>query len=142
MKEDKIFNNRFNTGEVTYESFGKIQVHDKFLPKDFFEEYAESELQQEIYKIFLTAPFYEEYSKKVKKVAKSDAAKIYYHFDENLKNTKEIPSIEKFIAIAEFMSISYEVLYEELGPVFKEALLKELDEKYKVFAKKKIKRLF
>jgi len=141
MKEDKIFNNRFNTGEIQYESFGKIQVHDKFLPKDFFEEYAESELQQEIYTIFLVAPFYEEYAK-VKKVAKSDAAKVYYYFDEQLKNTKELPAIEKFIAIAEFMSISYDVLYEELGPVFKEALLKELDDKYKIFKKKNIKRLF
>lgn len=141
MKEDKIFNNRYNTGEVHYEAFGKIQVHDKFVPREFFDEYAESELQHDLYRIFMAASFYEEYAKS-KKVVRSDVAKIYYYFDENIKNTKSIPAVEKFIAIAEFMNIPYELLYDELGPVFKEAVLKELDAKYKVFSKKRIKRLF
>jgi hypothetical protein len=140
-KEDKIFNNRYNTGDVNYEVFGKIQVHEKFLPKDVFEEYMSSSLQEELYIIFVKADFYEEYSKN-KKVVRGDVSKIYYYFDENLLNTSDIPAIEKFIAIAEFMSIPYEVLYEELAPVYKESLLRELDEKYKIFKKKGIKRLF
>jgi hypothetical protein len=53
MKEDKIFNNRYNTGEIEYEVFGKIQVHDKFLPKDVFEEYTNTKLQDELYEIFV-----------------------------------------------------------------------------------------
>ena len=141
MKEDKIFNNRYNTGEIEYEVFGKIQVHEKFLPQDIFQEYVNNKLQDELYEIFVTADFYEEYSKN-KKVVRSDVARVYYYFDNNLENTKEISSIEKFIAIAEFMSIPYEQLYEELAPVYKEALLRELDEKYKIFSKRKIKRLF
>lgn len=141
MKEDKIFNNRYNTGEIEYEVFGKIQVHEKFLPQDIFQEYVNNKLQDELYEIFVTADFYEEYSKN-KKVVRSDVARVYYYFDNNLENTKEISSIEKFIAIAEFMSISYEQLYEELAPVYKEVLLRELDEKYKIFSKRNIKRLF
>ena len=141
MKEDKIFNNRYNTGEIEYELFGKIQVHEKFLPQDIFQEYVNNKLQDELYEIFVTADFYEEYSKN-KKVVRSDVARVYYYFDNNLENTKEISSIEKFIAIAEFMSISYEQLYEELAPVYKEVLLRELDEKYKIFSKRNIKRLF
>jgi hypothetical protein len=141
MKEDKIFNNRYNTGEIEYEVFGKIQVHEKFLPRDVFEEYLDNKLQDELYEIFVGAEFYEDYSKN-KKVVRSDVSKVYYYFDDNLKNTKAISPIEKFIAIAEFMSIPYEQLYEELAPVYKEALLRELDEKYKIFSKRKIKRLF
>jgi hypothetical protein len=141
MKEDKIFNNRYNTGEIEYEVFGKIQVHDKFLPKDVFEEYTNTKLQDELYEIFVSSEFYEEYSKN-KKVVRSDVSRVYYHFDDSLQNTKAISPIEKFIAIAEFMSIPYEQLYEELAPVYKEALLRELDKKYKIFSKKNIKRLF
>ena len=51
-------------------------------------------------------------------------------------------AVEKFVAVAEFMSISYDLLYEELAPTYKEALLKELDGKYDIFRKKNIKRLF
>jgi hypothetical protein len=141
MKEDKIFNNRYNTGEIEYEVFGKIQVHEKFLPRDVFEEYTDNKLQDELYDIFTKSDFYEEYSKN-KKVVRSDVSRVYYHFDDNLQNTKSISPVEKFIAIAEFMSIPYEQLYEELAPVYKEALLRELDEKYKIFTKRKIKRLF
>jgi hypothetical protein len=140
-KEDKIFNNRYNTGDVNYEVFGKIQVHEKFLPKDVFDEYTNNSLQEDLYVIFLEADFYEEYSKS-KKVVRGDVSRIYYYFDDNLKASSDISSIEKFIAVADFMSISYDVLYEELAPVYKEALLRELDEKYKIFKKRGIKRLF
>jgi hypothetical protein len=141
MKEDKIFNNRYNTGEIDFEVFGVIKVHDKYVPKDSFEEFADNQLQENLYELFLEAEFYEEYSKN-KKVVRSDISKVYYYFDDNLKNSKGMTAIEKFVAVAEFMSIPYEHLYEELAPVYKEALLKELDGKYNIFQKKNIKRLF
>lgn len=141
MKEDKIFNNRYNTGEIEYEAFGAIKVHDKFLPKDVFEEFTDNQIQEELYELFLEADFYDEYIKN-KKVVRGDVTKIYYYFDDNLKNTKELPAITKFVAVAEFMSIPYELLYEEMAPVYKEALLRELDAKYKIFSKRNIRRLF
>ncbi len=141
MKEDKIFNNRYNAGEIEYEVFGKIQIHDKFLPKDTFEEYVDNRLQEEIYELFIVSDFYQIYSQS-KKVSKGDISRVYYYFDAGLKNTKDIPAIEKFIAVADFMNISYDSLYEELAPVYKEAILKELDNKYQIFNRKKIKRLF
>jgi len=141
MKEDKIFNNRFNAGDIEYEAFGKIQIHDKFIPKDTFDEYVDNRLQEEIYELFIVSEFYELYSQN-KKVSKGDISKIYYYFDSGLTASKDIPAMEKFIAIADFMNISYDNLYEELAPVYKEALLKELDNKYKIFKRKKIKRLF
>lgn len=141
MKEDKIFNNRYNTGDLDFEQFGKIEVNDLHRPSDAFEEYVADRIQQDLYKIFKSAEFYEEYSKN-KKVPRTDIAKIYYFFDDRLASSEAISAIEKFINIAEFMSLSYEVLYEELAPVYKEKLLKELDSKYAIFKRKRIHRLF
>ena len=112
-----------------------------FSTADAFDEYNEQKIQKDIYEIFVVSKYYEEYIKN-KKVPKSEVAEIYYYFDERLPETEEVTAVEKFINIAEFMSISYEVLYQELGPVYKEKLLRELDRKYQVFTKRKIKRLF
>jgi len=141
MKEDKIFNNRFNTGEVEYEVFGKISIKPEFASGDAYDEYNDKKLQEDIYEIFINSKYHEDYSKN-KKVPKSEVAEIYYYFDEKLPESTEITPVDKFIAIAEFMSISYEVLYNELAPVYKEKLLRELDNKYAIFTKRKIKRLF
>ena len=141
MKEDKIFNNRYNTGDLDFEQFGKIEPDDIHRPKDSFDEYIANKIQQDLYNIFVGAHFYEEYSKS-KKVPRSEVAPIYYYFDERLVKSEAMSAIEKFVNIAEFMSMSYDVLYEELAPTYKEKLLKELDLKYGIFKKKRIHRLF
>lgn len=141
MKEDKIFNNRYNTGDLEFEQFGKIEVNDIHRPKDAFDEYIAQKIQNELYQIFTSAHFYEEYSKS-KKVPRSEVAEIYYYFDQRLGDSEAISAIEKFINIAEFMSMTYDVLYDELAPTYKEQILKELDLKYGIFKKKKIHRLF
>ena len=141
MKDDKIFNNKFNAGEVEYEVFGKITVKEDFASQDAFDEYNERKIQQDIYAIFIESKYYEDYSKS-KKVPKSEVAEMYYYFDERLPASDDVTSIDKFINIAEFMSISYDVLYQELGPVYKEKILRELVGKYDIFNRRKIKRLF
>jgi hypothetical protein len=141
MKEDKIFNNKFNTGEVEYEVFGKISIKGDHSTGDSYDEYNEKKLQEEIYNIFIDSNYYQEYIKN-KKVPKSEVAEIYYYFDERIPHSDEISAVERFINIAEFMNLSYEVLYQELAPVYKEKLLRELDNKYGIFTKRKIKRLF
>jgi len=142
MKEDKIFNNKFNSGEVEYEAFGKMNiVSDLTSTDDVFEEYNERQLQEDIYKIFVESKYYEEYLKN-KKVPKSEIANLYYYFDERIPETSEVTIVEKFINVAEFMNISYDDLYRELGPVYKEKILREMDNKYGIFKKRKIKRLF
>ncbi len=141
MKEDKIFNNRFNTGDLEYEVFGEIRMLNGDGSKDTYEEYIETRIQQDIYEIFTTSPYYEEYRKN-RKVSKTAVAEIYYYFEDRLPGRDDISAIDKFTNIAEFMGIPYEVLYNELAPTYKEKLLRELDNKYHVFSKNKIKRLF
>lgn len=141
MKDDKIFNNKFNSGEVEYEAFGKLNVKSEFTSGDLYEEYNESKIQNDIYEIFVESKYYEEYTKS-KKVPKGEIADLYYYFDERIPETHEVTIIEKFINVAEFMSISYDDLYKALGPSYQEKILRELDNKYGIFKKKKIKRLF
>jgi len=141
MKEDKIFNNKFNSGEVEYEAFGKLNIKSEFTSGDLYDEYNESKIQQDIYKIFTESKYYEEYSKS-KKVPKSEIADMFYYFDERIPETGEVTIVEKFINVAEFMSMSYDDLYKSLGPSYQEKILRELDNKYGIFKKRKIKRLF
>ena len=71
MKEDKIFNNKFNTGEVEYEVFGKISVKGDFVSRDAHDEYVEGKLQDDLYEIFINSSYYEEFSKNVKQIKKN-----------------------------------------------------------------------
>jgi hypothetical protein len=141
MKEDKIFNNRFNTGDLEFEVFGAIKLQGEGNPSDIYEEYIETKMQQDVYNIFIESPYYEEYSKN-RKVSKNTVAEIYYYFDDRLPNSNDTSAIDRFTNIAEFMGIPYDVLYNELAPTYKEKLLRELDQKYHVFKRNKIKRLF
>jgi hypothetical protein len=141
MKEDKIFNNKFNSGDLEYEVFGKINIMEDFTSPDAFDEYNENKMQHDIYNIFISSRYYDEYHKP-KKVPRSEVAEIFYYFESRLPESSEITSVDKFICVADFMNISYDVLYQELAPVYKEKLLRELDHKYAIFTKRKIKRLF
>lgn len=142
MKEDKIFNNKYNLGDVEFEYFGEIKIDnpDSYVG-DLFEEYLSSTFQERLYEIFHESPFYENFSKN-KRVSKNEVMLIYYYFEEKLNSDNQLTPIEKFIGIAEFMNIPYEMLYQEMPPTYKEYVLKELDKKYDIFSKRKIKRLF
>jgi hypothetical protein len=141
MKDDKIFNNRYNTGDLEYEVFGEIKLHEDSTPGDAYEEYIEQKIQEDIYNIFRASPYYSGESKPTK-VSRSAVADIYYYFEERLPDSEDISATDKFTHIADFMGIQYEVLYDEISNVHKEKILRELDKKYAIFTKKKIKRLF
>jgi hypothetical protein len=140
MKEDKIFNNRYNTGEIEYEPFPRMRIDmpDSF---DVMDEYTSMEVQHLLLEIFQTAPFYQSYIAN-RKIPKGDSCKIFYYFETELDKTRDMRLMEKFIAVADFMEIGYEVLYREISVKHKEVLLKEMDEEYGIFKKKKIHRLF
>lgn len=143
MAEDKIFNNRFNSGAMDFEVFGeitKINLHGNG-DNDVFDEYHSLEFQKKLYDIYIESPFYEEYLSG-KKVPKNEVAKVYYYFEYTFPEDEEASKIDMFIHVAEFMSIEYHTLYQELSAPSKELLLKELDHKYDVFKKNKIRRLF
>lgn len=146
-KENKILNNKFNTGEIEFEFFGKMKIDDDWKEKyennhyrsrDYYED---KKLQENLYEIFKNAPFYEKY-KKIKKVKKDEILTIFNYFIERIEEPERYGAIDKFLSIATFMNMNFKILYKELSSTYKQQILKEFDEKYDIFKAKKLKRLF
>jgi len=148
QREDKIINNSYNQGEQTYEEFGTMKVHDSVfslyedqLGDNIIENRTLKMLDDEMYVIFEASPYYEKY-KKPKRADGNDRIKMYYYFKQKLLEEKKYTSMEIFIAFAEFFQVNYDQLYNEVGVLDKESLLKELNEKYGLSNRIKTKRLF
>lgn len=148
MKEDKIINNSFNSGELNYQEFTqtiKIDSRVSGLYEDQLGDVLEHRnlqlLNSEIYNIFEKSPFYEKY-KVPKRVDKNDMIKMYYYFKDEVAKSKRFSPMESFIGFAEFFQINYDQLYGEIRVLDKESLLKELNEKYGLDDRIKTKRLF
>jgi hypothetical protein len=149
MAEDKIINNSFNSGEVSFQEFTQAikidsRVSDNYEDQlgDVIEHRSMKALNDIIYDIFKDSEFFEKY-KNPKRVDKNDMIKMYYFFKAEIaKGDKTFSSMEKFIGFAEFFQINYDQLYNEIRVSDKEDLLKELNEKYGLNKKIKTKRLF
>ena len=148
MKEDKIINNSFNSGELNYQEFTQtIKVDNRVsslyddLLGDVIEHRTIQLLNEEIYKIFEDSPYFKKY-KVPKRVDKNDMLKMYYYFKDAIMKKKSFSPMEMFIGFAEFFQINYDQLYGEIRVLDKEALLKELNEKYGLKDRIKTKRLF
>ncbi|NMC58124.1 MAG: hypothetical protein GYA51_01820, partial [Candidatus Methanofastidiosa archaeon] len=137
MKDDKIINNSYNSGDIEYESFTQpMKVDDRVsdlysdtISDNIVEERTNKVLDEKIYELFKQSPFYEKY-KNPKRVDKNDLVKMYYYFKERLLKEKTFSSTQIFIGFAEFFQINYDQLYSEVGVLDKEGLLRELNEKF------------
>jgi hypothetical protein len=149
LREDKIINNSYNQGEQTYEDFSStMKVHDSVfhlyedqLGENIIENRVLKMLDDEMYDIFEKSPYYEKY-KVPKRADGNDRIKMYYYFKEELLKKKKYTNMQIFIAFAEFFQVNYDQLYNEVGVLDKEGLLRELNEKYGLSHKIKTKRLF
>jgi len=149
MREDKILNNSYNTGDIDYEAFtGTMKIDDRIaslyddqLSENLIDVRTEKALDEDLYKLFQDSPFYAKY-KNPKRVDKGDMSKMYYYFKAELIKRKSYSSMQIFISFAEFFQINYDQLYAEIGVLDKESLLKELSEKGKVKNKIKTRKLF
>jgi len=148
MKEDKIINNSFNSGELNYQEFTHTIKVDSRVSSlyedqlgDILEHRTAQLLSTIIYDIFKESAYYEKY-KNPKRVDKNDMIKMYYFFKEEIKKEKDFSPMETFIGFAEFFQINYDQLYNEIRVLDKESLLKELNEKLGLSGRIKTKRLF
>jgi len=148
-KVDKILNNSYNTGNITYDDFvGDLKMDPRVSSQ--YEEQSSDDITEvrnfkmlydEIYELFLDCPYYNKY-KNPKRIDKNDRAKMYYYFKERLTKGNRYTNTEIFIGFAEFFQDSYDQLYTDIGVLDKEGLLKEINEKYNVTHKIASKRLF
>jgi len=149
MREDKILNNSYNTGNMEYQKFSEeIRIDDKVSGQykestsdNIVDVRREKKLAEEIYKYFNTSEFFQKY-KIPKRVDKSDMIKMYYFFKTHLKKENIYSNVEIFIGFAEFFQINYDQLYTEIGVRDKEELLRELKSDYSIQNKIKTKKLF
>jgi len=148
IRQDKIINNTYNQGEQSYEELGTMKVHDSVfslyedqLGDNIIENRTLKMLDDEMYDIFKKSPYYEKY-KKPKRADGNDRIKMYYYFKQQLLEQRKYTNMEIFIAFAEFFQVNYDQLYNEVGVLDKEGLLRELNEKYGLTHKIKTKRLF
>jgi len=148
IRQDKIINNTYNQGEQSYEELGTMKVHDSVfslyedqLGDNIIENRTLKMLDDEMYDIFKKSPYYEKY-KKPKRADGNDRIKMYYYFKQQLLQERKYTNMEIFIAFAEFFQVNYDQLYNEVGVLDKEGLLRELNEKYGLTHKIKTKRLF
>ena len=148
-RDGKILNNDYNSGNIDYDIFvGEMKISPIVSSQyedqttDDIEGYHNTRmLDKEVYDIFLKSPYYAKY-KNPKKIDKNDLVKMYYYFKELLVKSQKYTHVEIYIAFSEFFQVNYDVLYSEIGVLDKEALLRELSEKYKVKHKITTKRLF
>lgn len=149
MKEDKIINNSYNTGETEYEVFSATMKIDDKVSGLYEDQYSENMIEvrtvkflnEEMYELFLESPFHTKY-KNPKRVDKSDMVKMYYYFKEKLIRKKAFSNAQIFMAFAEFFQINYDQLYGEIGVLDKEGLLRELNSQKSMKSKIQTKKLF
>ena len=137
MKEDKILNNSYNTGDIEYEEFAyPMRVHEKVQgqykenhSENMMEERMMKMLEKDLYEIFLTCEWFNKYNV-IKRVDKSDMIKMYYYFKERVDG-KNYSTTQFFIGFAEFFQVNYDQLYNEITVKDQEQLLIESERKMK-----------
>ena len=146
LSHDKIFGNDYNTGNLDFEEYNLPKV-DTFYAEDNLRECYDSyeynrkkELEAKVDTYFIESEPGQVLGNK-KKLPKQVLPQVYIAIREKFTNNDYTGS-EIFITIAEYFGINYEVLYENIPSIYREELVRELDDKYGVLKKRGVKRLF
>lgn len=145
-RRDKIFGNDYNQGNLDLDYNKPLQIdlgfqneylNDCYSPEEYT---AHHELLTKIY-AFIESSKWAYILKRKKKVTNENIPQIYSYLKNNL-NEKHSTNIQIFTAISDAVDIPFKTLYDNIGSKYKEEILSELDNKFSIFKKKKIKRLF
>lgn len=146
VSQDKIFGNDYNTGNLDFEEYNLPKV-DTFYADDNLNEcydsyeYNRKKILEEKIDLYFSESEPGKILGNKKKLPKQVLSQVYVAIRERFTENDYTGS-EIFTGIAEYFSINYEVFYENLPSIYREELVRELDEKYGVLKKKGVKRLF
>ena len=146
LSHDKIFGNDYNTGNLDFEEFSLPQVDSFYAEEnlrecyDAYEYNRKKELEEKVDEYFTESEPGKMLGTK-KKLPKQVLPQVYIAIREQFTKNDYTDS-EIFTTIADYFGINYEVLYENIPSIYREELVKELDEKYGILKKKGVKRLF
>jgi len=146
LKTDKIFQNDYNTGNLEFEEYGPPKVDQEYIDNNM-ESYYDSnnyfEKMQNMEKVdafFKTSEIGTILGAK-KKVPKQMIPRLYISMRDCFKKD-ELTETEFFTIIAEYFSMSYEVFYENIPAVYREVLVRELDNKFGILKRRGQRKLF
>jgi len=143
---DKIFDNKFNRGEIEYQPFEKsVEIDKRYINDiminhyDSYDYYRMSKLNEEINRIYVDTKWDEAY--KNKRIPKFELSEIFEYIRSKITDTT-YSEIEIFIEIADCLAVKYNTLYEMVPNLYKKKLLEELNENFDIVEKIKKYRLF
>lgn len=139
---DKIFGAHNNpTNEHDFRENFELDTQHKFLEDSFDEEeyLYRKKLEETVFAAFQSSRWYPLSYKK--KIPKDLIPHLFQDVLEKLENT-EFGFSEKFVVICDFVSLPYTKAYELIPARYKEIIINELEIKFGVLSKRKIKRLF
>ena len=76
-----------------------------------------------------------------KKIPKDLIPFVFQDLLESMEQT-EFSMVEKFVSICDFMNVGYLKAYELIHMKYKETIVNEMDQKFGIISKKKIKKIF
>lgn len=76
-----------------------------------------------------------------KKMPKDLIPYVFQDLLEEMEKT-EFTMVEKFVSICDFMNVNYAKAYELVHMKYKEIIVNEMDQKFGIISKKKIKKIF
>ena len=146
LKHDKIFQNDYNTGNLDFEEFGPPRVDQDFIDAHMESSYDSANYHTKMQNMERVDDFFKESEMgkiigQKKKIPKQMIPRLYIAMKDCF-GKDELSESEFFIIIAEYFGVSYEVFYENIPAIYREALVRELDNKYSVLKKKGIRKLF
>ena len=139
---DKIFGAHNNpTKESTYNESFEVDYSNPVIHAYFDdEEYLyRKKLEEEVYQAFQSSRWHPLNFKK--KIPRDLLPLLFQEVIEKMGET-EFTFSEKFVCICDLISIPYVKAYEAIPIKYREIIISELENKYGVLSKRKIKRLF
>lgn len=139
---DKIFGAHNNpTNDNSYQESYEINISHSMLEGSYDEEeyLHRKKLEETVFTAFQSSRWYPLSYKK--KIPKDLIPHLFQDVLEKLEET-EFGFSEKFVVICDFINIPYIKAYELIPAKYKEIIINELEVKYGVLSRRKIKRLF
>jgi hypothetical protein len=139
---DKIFGAHNNpTKETEYNDSFDIDQGHSILSETYDEEdyLHRKKLEELVYEAFQSSRWFPLRYKK--KIPKDLLPHIFQEILESLNDTEYTLS-EKFVSICDYVQISYSKAYEIVPIKYREMIINELEVKFNILSKRKIRRLF
>ena len=146
FRRDKIFNNDYNTGNLEFEDYDLPKVDTFYAGQNLNDcydshEYLRKKKLEELVHLYFRESDHCEILMSKKKIPKQTLPIIFSDIREKfVKN--EYTNSEIFTTIADYFGLNYELLYENIPSIYREQLVKELDDKHLILKKRGLKRLF